>query len=74
MYKKLEINFPIPQILEKDIEDFLFNLNNKNGNLADCYEEEIRNVLNGCEFDLTDEQITQLRNYYCKGGIYESDN
>lgn len=72
MYRPLEINFQIPQILADYINEFLLDLNTKNGHLADCYEQEIRNILNGCELDLTDEQILLLRNYYCRGGIYES--
>ena len=44
-YHALDIDFEIPEILEQDIADFLRNLNEEGGNLADCHEEEIRNIL-----------------------------
>ena len=44
-YHALDIDFEIPEILERDIADFLRNLNEEGGNLADCHEEEIRNIL-----------------------------
>lgn len=47
-YHALDIDFEIPEILEQDIADFLRNLNEEGGNLADCHEEEIRNILNEC--------------------------
>ena len=73
-YHALDIDFEIPEILEQEIADFLRNLNEQGGNLADCYEEEIRNILNECsEFELlTDSQISLLRDYYCRGGIYRA--
>ncbi len=71
MYKPLTINFKIPEILERYIDDFISYMNNSNGLSADCYEMEIRNILNGCDATLTEEEIGLLRNYYCRGGIYE---
>ena len=73
-YHALDIDFEIPEILEQDIADFLRNLNEEGRNLADCHEEEIRNVLNECsEFELlTDSQISLLREYYCRSGIYRA--
>ena len=73
MYKKLKINFEIPEILEDSINGFVKNLNEQDGNLADCYEQDIRNTLNGCDECLTEDQINILRNYYVKGGIYKND-
>lgn len=70
-YKALEIDFSIPAILQKDIDDFIFDLNMRDGQLADCYEQEIRNILNGCDDCLEMGQIELLRNYYVKGGIYK---
>lgn len=72
LYKKLEINFPIPELLETSIEEFLIDLNEKGGKMADCYEQDIRSTLNGCDLCMTEEQIDLLRQYYCKGGIYEN--
>lgn len=74
MYKALTIDFWIPEILSEDIEGFLKDLNERQGILADCWQEEIRNILNCYEEDFSEEQVEILRNYYCKGGIYESDN
>lgn len=71
-YKTLEIGFEIPELLQEDIDNFLRNLNEKGGTLADCYVEEIRNVLNGCDETLEEGQIALLRDYYVKGGIYEA--
>lgn len=61
----------MPDDLNEQIDEFLYNLNNEGGNLADCYEQEIRTTLNCCEDDLAEEQILLLRNYYCRGGIYD---
>lgn len=47
-YHALDTGFKIPEILKRDINEFLKNLNEEGGDLADCYEEEIRNVLNEC--------------------------
>ena len=71
MYRALDIDFDIPQILEDGIHDFLENLNTHNGDLADCYEQDIRSTLNCCDDCLTKEQDKLLRDYYVKGGIYE---
>lgn len=73
MYKKLKIDFEVPEILTESFDDFVKNLNEQNGNLADCYEQDIRNTLNGCDECLTEDQINILRNYYVKGGIYKND-
>lgn len=70
MYRALDIDFEIPQILEDGIHDFLKNLNENDGTLADCYEQDIRNTLNGCDDCLTKEQDKLLRDYYVRGGIY----
>ena len=75
MYKALEIDFPIPDVLQEDIDAFLDDLNNKGGRFADCYESEIRSILNSCKdsfSELTPEQDEVLRNYYVRGGIYDS--
>lgn len=70
MYRALVIDFEIPQILEDGIHDFLKNLNENDGTLADCYEQDIRNTLNCCDDCLTKEQDKLLRDYYVRGGIY----
>ena len=73
MYKKLKIDFEVPEILTESFDDFVKNLNEQNGNLADCYEQDIRNTLNGCDECLTEDQINILRKYNVKGGIYKND-
>lgn len=70
-YKKLDIDFEIPELLEEGINGVLKDLNERNGYMADCYEQDIRNTLNGCDLCLDEEQIELLRDYYCRGGIYE---
>ena len=71
-YKALETDFEIPELLQEDIDNFIQNLNEKGGTLADCYVEEIRSVLNGCDETLEEGQIALLREYYVRGGIYEA--
>ena len=75
-YKALEIDFKIPEALQEYIDDFLENLNERNGVFADCYEQEIRYLLNECreERRLTEEQIKILWDYYYRGGIYCTEN
>lgn len=41
MYQKLEIDFEIPYLLENSINEFLVDLNEHGGRLADCFEEDI---------------------------------
>lgn len=71
-YKKLEIDFPIPDILSNDIDEFV-NALNSGTTMADCYEQNIRSDLNGCDLVLTEEQDLLLRNYYVKGVIYHNN-
>ena len=73
MYKKLDIDFEIPQLLEDEINEMVDYLNN-GGRFPDCNEEDIRNTLNGCDLCLEPEQIALLRQYYCRGGIYKSND
>ena len=74
MYQKLEIDFEIPYLLENSINEFLVDLNEHGGRLADCFEEDIRSTLNGCDLCMTPEQVQLLRGYYCRGGIYDSND
>ena len=73
MYKPLDIDFGIPEILADSIRGFVDDLNNHNGDLADCYEQDIRNTLNEYDDYISEEHIELLRQYYCKGGIYGSN-
>ena len=74
MYRPLDIDFEIPEILKRNIDEFVDDLNNNNGNTADCYEAEIRSILNGCDTCMTENQVLLMRNYYCRGGIYCANN
>lgn len=74
MYKKLDIDFEIPYLLKNSIDEFLIDLNEQGGRLADCFEEDIRSTLNGCDLCMTPEQVQLLRGYYCRGGIYISND
>lgn len=69
--KKLGIDFEIPELLERTINEFVIDLNENRGRLADCYEEEIRSLLNAYDLCLTEDQIQLLRDYYQWGGIYD---
>lgn len=73
MYSALKIDFEIPYILEKTINDYINDLNFHNGSMEDCYRYEIRSLLNGCDLCLTDRQIQLLRNYYQFGGIHDTE-
>ena len=75
-YKPIDIDFDIPEELQETIKLLLVELNEHNGRSADCYEAEIRSILNCCSIDeeLTETQIEVLRRYYCKGGIYAPNN
>lgn len=72
-YKALEINVPVPELLTDTINEFLDDLNNKDGHFADCYEQEIRNLLNCYDECIPEDIRTELRNYYVRGGIYVAD-
>lgn len=69
-YKKLKIDFEIPEEVEQDIDDMIAYMNKYGHVTADCYMSDLNNLLNGCDTCMTEEQITLLRNYYVRGGIY----
>lgn len=73
MYKKLDIDFEIPEDLERGIDNFMECINYKNKELEDCYRTEIQCSLKWCcrEKLLTEKQIQLLREYYQFGEIYE---
>lgn len=73
MYIKKEFNFEIPYIIQRDIDEYLEYLNN-GGELDDCYIDNLKSDINSFDIDLTTEQQEQLRDYYCRGGVYESNN
>ena len=73
MYKKLDINFDIPEELEYTIDTYLQDLNGPYDTADDCYQAEIQVILNWCARDhiLEEWQIRMLRDYYEHGGILE---
>ena len=76
IYKPIGIDFGIPENLQETINLLLDELNEHTGRFADCYSEEIRSILNCCSIDeeLSEKQIEVLRHYYCRGGIYATNN
>ncbi len=71
--EKKEFSFPISAYLNDSI-DALINACNTNDTCADCYMDELYNdINNSLHVDLTDDQAEELRDYYLRGGMYESD-
>ena len=74
-FKQLEITYPLPQILQDTIDEFVDYLNSTDDPLhADLYESEIRALLNGCDADLNKDQYWELCYYYVFKGIFERAN
>ena len=73
MYKKLEIDFPIPERLGELIDEFIEYLNDvhEDGRKEDFYRAEIDLELREFHTGLTEEQKRILRDYYVHRGIYE---
>ena len=69
MYKELEVDFPIPYTIQKDIEEMLEYLNS-GGEFPDVYMDNLRADLNAYKIDFEDYQVEMLKDYYCRGGIY----
>ncbi len=70
IYKRLEVDFELPDYLEEEIEAFLNHINNENGLSEDCYRVEIQLMIRDTP-SFTAEQKQLLYNYYARGGIYE---
>ena len=68
MYKKLDIDFDIPEELEYYINKYIDDLNN-HGGMDDCYRTEIDFCLKDWSNGLTDSQVQLLREYYVWEGI-----
>ena len=73
MFKAKEFNFEIPEMIQKDIDGLITYLNN-GGEFPDGHIENLRSDINSFDIDLTPEEQEELKNYYCRGGIYEQDN
>lgn len=67
-YKQLEVDFPIPEMIQADIEELVNGANNGDS-LLDCYQENLRSDINSFAEDLTCEQQEILKDYYCRGGM-----
>ncbi len=71
MYKKLEIDFEIPEELDEKINEFVNYINTDEKHLSeDCYRTEIACILKWCN-DLSSDKIEQIKDYYVWGGIYD---
>jgi hypothetical protein len=69
MYKKLEIDFELPTLLDEKICEFIDYINNDEKHLSeDCYRTEIACLLKDTK--LNSEQIDLLKKYYVWGEIY----
>ena len=64
-FKRLEVDFDIPPILEESIQGLMQEVNS-GGSCVDCWQDEIRASINMCLNDelLTEEQGAVLRKYY----------
>lgn len=69
-YRKLNTPFNVPEDIDKAIDDLLRALNTDDFS-ADCYMSELNSLLNGCDMDMDEEDVSVLRQYYCRGGIYD---
>jgi|GEM_PF-1660294 len=70
-YRKLVVDFEVPECIEADIEQMLNYLNNGgNPNFIDIYIDNMKSDINSFEEDLEYEDAWMLRNYYCLGGIF----
>lgn len=69
MYKRLEIDFELPETIEDDIEEMLEYMNN-GGQFPDVYMDNLRSDLNCYKIDFEDYQVEMLKDYYCRGGIF----
>ena len=76
MYKKLDIDFELPPLLEAAIDRFVDYINTTNGSCEDCYRDEIDFFTKDCMMthSLNDEQIDIIRRYYVWGDIYECNS
>ena len=70
VYEELKVDAELPEILQKDIKGLLDDLNSS-GLLDDCWQEEIRSILN-CWDDLPKDLDRQLRDYYWRGGVFKN--
>ena len=78
MYKKLNINYDIPEDLSDMIDQYVTFLNTGKGlaDAEDYYTTEIQLILNWCyrERLLSEDKIHHLRDYYQHGGIKKDRN
>lgn len=70
VYEELKVDAELPEILQEDIKGLLDDLNSS-GLLDDCWQEEIRSILN-CWDDAPKELDKLLRDYYWRGGIFKN--
>lgn len=70
VYEELKVDAELPEILQENIHGLLDDLNSS-GLLDDCWQEEIRSILN-CWDDAPKELDKLLRDYYWRGGIFKN--
>lgn len=70
-YKKLIIDFAVPDFLEEEIDKFIEYINDesKSGTLEDCYRTELHLAIR--DSGISEENKNILEDYYVKKGIYQ---
>jgi hypothetical protein len=69
VFKKLDIDFELPLLIEEDIQEMLDYLND-GGLLPDVYIDNLKSDLNSYKIDFSEDQLKKLKDYYCRGGIF----
>ena len=68
-YRRLDIDFEFPEIIESTITEMVDAIN-QDPLIADCYMSEMDNLLKCYKEDLGDDHEKLLRDYYVKGGVF----
>ena len=71
--KPIEIDYPLPWIISRDIDEMLEYMNStaeERQYSLDLYQSNLIADLNAYD-NLPREIVLQLKDYYCRGGIYE---
>lgn len=72
-YKKLEVDFAIPEFVQISIDRVIKGIETNDG-LTDCYIDDLACNIKSCiGDDYTAEQGYTLLRYYCKGGIFHPE-
>lgn len=65
-FKQLETDYPIPELLQRDIDALQEGVEN-DVLYVDCLQDEVRSSAHGCtDAGLTEEQAEEIIEYYCR--------